>query len=135
MPKVMNFNMITLKDVKNFVKKFPEIELINEYDCYGKPHYYCMMKESPDIEVFEFHNDDDAPYIYLNQDIPLRANSEACKIYRFINNVPYGHGYYNLNELEKPMKKLVFMLDNLILVQKKMKMYEKKLDVENDFKE
>ena len=30
----MNFNMITLKDVKNFVKKFPEIELINEYDFY-----------------------------------------------------------------------------------------------------
>jgi len=26
------------------------------------------------------------------------------------------------------------MLDNLILVQKKMKMYEKKLDLESDFK-
>ena len=127
--------MIKLKDVKNFVKKFPEIELIHEYDCNGKPHYYCMMKELPDIEVFEFYNDDDAPYIYLNQDIPLRANSEKCKIYHFIHNVPYGHGYYNLNELEKPMKKLVFMLDNLILLQKKMKMYEKKLDVEKDFKE
>jgi hypothetical protein len=37
--------------------------------------------------------------------------------------------------MEKPLKKVIFMLDNLILVQKKMKMYEKKLDVENDFKE
>ena len=131
----MNFNMITLKDVENFVNKFPELELINKKDCYGKIHHYCVMKESPDFEVFEFHNDDVDPYIYLNQDIPLRANSDECKIYNLLGNVPYGSGYDDLNIMEKPLKKVVFMLDNLILVQKKMKMYEKKLDVENDFKE
>ena len=131
----MNFNMITLKDVENFVKKFPELELINKKDCYGKTHHYCFMKELPDIEVFEFHNDEVDPYIYLNQNIPFRMNSEGCKIYYMQGNTPYGIGYDKLNEMEKPLKKVVFMLDNLILVQKKMKMYEKKLDVENDFKE
>ena len=131
----MNFNMITLKDVENFVKKFPELELINKKDCYGNIHHHCVMKESPDYEVFEFHNDDVDPYIYLNQDIPFRVNGEECKIYRLLGNAPYGSGYDDLNIMEKPLKKVVFMLDNLILLQKKMKMYEKKLDVENDFKE
>lgn len=127
----MNFNMIRLKDVENFVKKFPELELIHKNDYYGKIHHYGVMKESPDFEVFEFQN----AYIYLNQIIPLRVNTEEGKVYRIKDDVPYGIGYYNLNALEKPLKKVVFMLDNLILVQKKMKMYEKKLDVENDFKE
>ena len=40
--------MITLKDVENFVKKFPELELIHKDDCYGKTHHYCFMKELPD---------------------------------------------------------------------------------------
>ncbi len=134
MPKVMNFNMITLIDVENFVKKFPELELIHKDDCYGKTHHYCVMKESPDFEVFEFHNDDVYPYIYLNQDIPFRISTGDGRIYRLQGNAPYGLGYDNLNEMEKPLKKVVFMLNNLILVQKKMKMYEKKLDVEKDFK-
>ena len=37
--------------------------------------------------------------------------------------------------MEKPLKKVVFMLNNIILLQKKMNMYEKKLDLETDFKE
>ena len=127
--------MITLEDVENFVKKFPELELIHKNDCYGKTHYNCVMKESPDFKVFEFHNDDVYPYIYLNQNIAFRMNSEGCNIYYMQDNTPYGLGYDKLNEMEKPLKKVVFMLDNLILVQKKMKMYEKKLDVEKDFKE
>lgn len=130
----MNFNKITLKDVENFVKKFPELKLINKDDCYGKTHHHCVMKESPDFEVFEFHNDYVYPYIYLNQDIPFRI-STVGSIYRMKGDAPYGIGYNNLNELEKPLKKVVFMFSNLILVQKKMKMYEKKLDVEKDFKE
>ena len=122
--------MITLKDVENFVKKFPELELIHTDDYYGKTHHHCVMKESPDFEVFEFQN----VSIFLNQDIPLRVNTEEGKIYPIKDDVPYGLKYENLNEIEKPLKKVVFMLDNLILVQKKMKMYEKKLDVEKDFK-
>ena len=125
--------MFTLKDVENFVKKFPEIELIHNIDCYGTTHHYCVMKESPDFEVFEFHENDTIPSIFLNQDIPLRVDSVESKIYRLQRTVPYGSEYYNLNEMEKSLKKIVFMLDNLILVQKKMKMYENKLYVEKDF--
>lgn len=137
MLRVMNFNMITLKDVENFVNKFPELELIHKNDYYGKTQYYCVMKELPNIVVLRFHYNNASPYIFLYNDIPVRVNSEKCKIYRLPTDVPssYGHGYFNLNELEKPLKKVVFMFSNLILVQKKMKMYEKKLDVEKDFKE
>lgn len=123
--------MITLKDVENYVKKFPELELIHKKDFYGKTHHYGVMKEAPDYEVFEFQN----ASIFLNQDIPLRVNTGEGKIYPIKDDVPYGLNYENLNEMEKPLKKVVFMLDNIILVQKKMKMYEKKLDVEKDFKE
>lgn len=124
--------MIILKDVENFVKKFHELELIHKKDCYGKTHHHCVMKESPDFEVFEFHNNVVDPYIFLNQDIPFRVTEDG-RIYRRQDDAPYGLGYDNLNEMEKPLKKVVFMLDNLILLQKKMKMYEKKLDVEKDF--
>lgn len=123
--------MITLKDIENFVKKFPEIELIHKNDFYGKTHHYGVMKESQDFEVFEFQN----ASIFLNQNFPLWADSNKSKIYPIKDDVPYGLSYENLNEMEKPLKKVVFMLDNLILAQKKMKMYEKKLDVEKDFKE
>ena len=80
--------MITLNDVENLVKKFPELELIHKDDCYGKTHHYRFMKELPDIEVFEFHNDEVDPYIYLNQNIPFRMNSEGCKIYYMQGNTP-----------------------------------------------
>lgn len=123
--------MITLKDIENFVKKFPEIKLIHKNDFYGKTHHYGVMKESQDLEVFEFQN----ASIFLNLNFPLRVDSNTSKIYHIKDDVPYGLSYENLNEMEKPLKKVIFMLDNLILVQKKMKMYEKKLDVENDFKE
>lgn len=123
--------MITLKDIENFIKKFPEIELIHKNDFYGKTHHYGVMKESQDLEVFEFQN----ASIFLNLNFPLRVDSNTSKIYHIKDDAPYGLNYENLNEMEKPLKKVVFMLDNLILVQKKMKMYEKKLDVENDFKE
>ena len=131
MPRVMNFNMITLKNVENFVNKFPELELINKDDCYGKTHHHCVMKESPDFEVFEYDNKN----IFLNLDMPLRINAKDGRMYRLQDNVPYGLNYDDLNEMEKPLKKVVFMLDNIILLQKKMKMYEKKLDLENDFNE
>lgn len=123
--------MITLKDIENFVKKFPEIKLIHKNDFYGKTHHYGVMKESQDLEVFEFQN----ASIFLNLNFPLRVDSNTSKIYHIKDDAPYGLSYENLNEMEKPLKKVIFMLDNLILVQKKMKMYEKKLDVENDFKE
>lgn len=130
MPRVMNFNMITLKDVENFVKKFPELELIHKKDYYGKIHHCGVMKEAPDFEVFEFQN----ASIFLNLDMPLRISAKDGRMYRLQDNVPYGLNYDNLNTLEKPLKKVIFMLDNIILLQKKMKMYEKKLDLENDFK-
>jgi hypothetical protein len=123
--------MIKLKDLENFVKKFPELELIHKKDYYGKTHHYCVLKESQDFEVFEYHN----PTIFLNQNIPLRVDSEECKIYRIKDENPYGHEYYNFNEIENSLKQVVFMLNNLLLLKKKMKMYEKKLDLENDFKE
>ena len=123
--------MIKLKDLENFVKKFPELELIHKKDYYGKTHHYCVLKELQDFEVFKYHN----PTIFLNQNIPLRVDSEECKIYRIKDENPYGHEYYFLNEIENPLKQVVFMLNNLLLLKKKMKMYEKKLDLENDFKE
>ena len=126
MPRDMNFNMITLKDLENFVKKFPEIELI-----YVNTQHYCVMKELRDFVVFDYHNGS----IFLYQDFPIYTDSEDGKIY---HNVYANSGckeYDNLNEMEKPLKKVIFMFDYLILLQKKMKMYEKKLDVEKDFKE
>lgn len=126
----MNFNMITLKDLENFVKKFPELEFINKKDCYGNTQHYCVMKEC-DFVVFDYHNGS----IFLYQDFPIYTDSEDGKIYHNVNGNSGGKEYYNLNEMEKPLKKVIFMFDYLILLQKKMKMYEKKLDVEKDFKE
>lgn len=131
MPRVMNFNMLKLKDVENFVKKFPEIELIHKKDYYGKIHHCCVMKEAPDFEVFEYYDTN----IFLNLDMPLRISAKDGRMYRLKDNVPYGLNYDNLNTLEKPLKKVIFMFDNIILLQKKMMVYEKKLDLENDFKE
>lgn len=122
--------MISLKDAENFVKKFPELEFIQKKDYYGKIHHCCVMKEAPDFEVFEYDN----KYIFLNLDMPLRISAKDGRLYRLQDNVPYGLNYDNFNTLEKPLKKVVFMFDNIILLQKKMKMYEKKLDLENDFK-
>ena len=129
----MNFNMITLKDVENFVKKFPELEFINKKDCYGNTQHYCVMKELRDFDfvVFDYHNGS----IFLYQDFTIYTDSEYGKIYRLQGNAPYGSGFDDLNIMEKPLKKVIFMFDYLILLQKKMKMYEKKLDVEKDFKE
>ena len=127
----MNFNMITLKDLENFVKKFPEIELIHKKDYYGKTQHYCVMKELRDFVVFEYYNGS----IILYQDFPIYTDSKDGKIYHNVNAHSGGKEYDNLNKMEKPLKKVIFMFDYLILLQKKMKMYEKKLDVEKDFKE
>ena len=126
----MNFNMITLKDLENFVKKFPEIELIHKKDCYGNTQHYCVERIS-DFVVFDYHNGS----IFLYQDFPIYIDSKDGEIYHNVNANSGGKEYYNLNEMEKPLKKVIFMFDYLILLQKKMKMYEKKLDVEKDFKE
>ena len=131
MPRDMNFNMITLKDLENFVKKFPELEFINKKDCYGNTQHYCVMKELRDFVVFDYHNGS----IFLYQDFPIYIDSKDGEIYHNVNANSGGKEYYNLNEMEKPLKKVIFMFDYLILLQKKMKMYEKKLDVEKDFKE
>lgn len=117
--------MITLEDVENLVKKYPELELIHK-DQYGKIHHCGVMKEAPDFEVFEYDNKN----IFLNLDMPLRISAKDGRMYRLQDNVPYGLNYDNLNTLEKPLKKVIFMLDNIILLQKKMQMYEKKLDLE-----
>ena len=127
--------MITFEDVKNLVKKFPELELVDKKDFYDKTHHYCVMKETHDFEVFEFHTNSVEPYIFLNHAIPVRASSEEGRIYRLKGDAPYGVGYDDLNELDKPLKRVVFMLNQLILAQKRMKIYEKKLDLEKDFKE
>lgn len=128
--------MITLEDVENLVSKFPELEL-KQQDHWGKIHYCCVMKESPDFEVFDFNEDNVVGnhHIFLNLDTPFRVNAEKSQIYYIQGGSRYGLNYNNLNDLEKPLKKVVFMLDNLLLLQKKMKMYEKKLNLETDFKE
>lgn len=133
--------MLTLEIVENFVKKFPELEFVHKKDNhYDFQHHYAVMKENPNYVVFEYHDDEinkDDSYIFLNTSIPMRLCAITCQFLNDRNSVqdnPYGNGYNNLNEMEKPLKKVIFMLDNLILVQKKMKMYEKKLDLESDFK-
>lgn len=130
--------MLTIKDIENFVKKFPEIELHNNKDCYGDTYHYAVMKEQKNYVVFEFNNtgiNKDEPYIFLNQSIPMRLDSNECKFHLSSGDVSYGNGFTDLKKMEKPLRKLIFMLDQLILAQKKMKMYEKKLNMENDFKE
>ena len=130
--------MLTIKDIKNFVKKFPEIELHHNKDYYGDTYHYAVMKEQKNYVVFEFNNtgiNKDEPYIFLNQSIPMRLDSDECKFQLSSGDVPYGNGFTDLKKMEKPLRKLIFMLDQLILAQKKMKMYEKKLNMENDFKE
>lgn len=130
--------MITIEDIKNFVKKFLEIELVHNKDYYGDTYHFAVMKEQKNYVVFEFHNtgiNKNDPYIFLNQSIPMQLDSDECKFHISGGDVPYGNGFTDLKKMEKPLRKLIFMLDNLILVQKKMKMYENKLYVEKDFKE
>ena len=127
--------MITLEMLENFVKKFPELELKSSTLGVSYPHYYAVLKEKQDCMVFTFHNHSNTnkPYVFLNQDIPLRINIDGYFTTIGGLDKPYGSGYYDLEELEMPLKKVIYMYEQLLFVQKKIKMYEKNLMAETDF--
>lgn len=126
MPKVMNFNMITLKDVEKIVDKYPELVLKKESDIL----YIGEYKDRSDrYEIFSYHKDDG--YIFLNTSIQFRMSTIDGEFE--VDDNFYGLSYRYIKKFEIQLKKTMLLYSYLILFNKKLYMYDKQLKLQSDF--